>query len=238
MRVPDKVKNKVTAIIPAAGLGRRFGEGARKQFLMLRGKPLMIWALEVLEALPEIGEIIPVLRDGDMEAGIAMIEEYGISKVRRIAPGGKERQDSVFHGLKLVDDKKGVVLVHDGARPLLEASFVATAIAQLKGCEGVVVGVPVKDTIKEVQDGEIRHTLRRDSLWSVQTPQVFSYETIYEAYVRAAKDSFYSTDDSALVEKYGGRILMVMGSYKNIKITTPEDLKMAELFLEMREVKS
>lgn len=232
------MSNKVTAVIPAAGLGKRFGDVANKQFLMLRGKPLLIWALEAFEALPEIYEIIPVLKDGDMESGIRMLEEYGISKVRRIAPGGKERQDSVFHGLKIVDNKKGVVLVHDAARPLIESSLVANAIAKLKDCEGVVVGVPVKDTIKEVEDGEVKHTLRRDRLWSVQTPQVFRYETIYQAYERATKESFYSTDDSALVEKYGGRIRVVMGSYKNIKITTPEDLKMAELFLEMREDKT
>jgi 2-C-methyl-D-erythritol 4-phosphate cytidylyltransferase len=230
--------DKVTAVVPAAGLGRRFGDGANKQFLMLRGKPLLIWTLEALEALPEIYEIIPVLKDEDMESGIGMIEEYGISKVRRIAPGGKERQDSVFHGLKIVDDKKGVVLVHDAARPLIEPSIVATAIAHLKDCEGVVVGVPVKDTIKEIEDGQVKQTLRRDRLWSVQTPQVFRYETIYKAYERAAKESFSATDDSALVEKYGGRIRMVLGSYKNIKITTPEDFKMAELFLEMREIKA
>ena len=229
------MNEKITAVIPAAGLGKRFGDGANKQFLMLGGKPLLIWALQALEAVPEIYEIIPVLKDGDMEFGIRMLEEYGIKKVRRIAPGGKERQDSVFHGLKLVSDKKGVVLVHDAARPLIETSLVANAIGRLTDCEGVVVGVPVKDTIKEVKEGEVIHTLSRDCLWSVQTPQVFRFETIYGAYERAAKESFYSTDDSALVEKYGGRIRMVMGSYKNIKITTPEDLKMAELFLEMRD---
>ncbi len=229
---------KATAVIPAAGLGKRFGDGPSKQYVMLCGKPLLVWALETLEASPEIIEIIPVLKEGDMESGIRMLEEYGISKVRRIAPGGKERQDSVFHGLKIVDDKNGVVLVHDGVRPLIESSLVADAIAQLKDCDGVVVGVPVKDTIKEVEDGEVRHTLRRDTLWSVQTPQVFHYEALYKAYERAAKDSFYSTDDSALIERYGGRIKMVMGSYKNIKITTTEDLRIAELFLEMREKKT
>jgi 2-C-methyl-D-erythritol 4-phosphate cytidylyltransferase len=228
------VSNRVTAVVPAAGLGKRFGDGANKQFLVLAGKPLLIWALEALEALPEICEIIPVLRDGDMEYGIGMLEEYGISKVRRIAPGGRERQDSVFHGLKLVDNKKGIVLVHDGVRPLIEPPLIVNAIARLKDCDGVVVGVPVKDTIKDVADGEVKHTLRRDTLWAVQTPQVFRYETIYAAYEKASKESFYSTDDSALVEKYGGRIKMVMGSYKNIKITTPEDLKVAELFIEMR----
>ena len=128
--------------------------------------------------------------------------------------------------------------MHDAVRPLIEPSLVAHAKTQLKDCEGVVVGVPVKDTIKEVEEGEVKHTLRRDGLWSVQTPQAFHYETIYEAYDRAVKESFYATDDSALVEKYGGRVRMVMGSYKNIKITTPEDMKMAELFLEMREIKA
>lgn len=232
------MNDKVTAVVPAAGLGKRFGDGGNKQFLMLCGKPLLIWTLEVLEALPEISEIIPVLKDGDMEFGIRMLEEYGISKVRRIAPGGRERQDSVFHGLKIVNNKQGILLVHDGVRPLIEPSLVSTAIARLKDCDGVVTGVPVKDTIKEVEDGEVKRTLMRDALWAVQTPQIFRYETIYEAYARAAKESFCSTDDSSLVEKYGGRIRMVMGSYKNIKITTQEDLKMAELFLEMREIKA
>ncbi len=231
------MNDKVTAVIPAAGLGKRFGDGTNKQFLMLRGKPLLIWALEAFQSLPEIYEIIPVFKDGDMDSGVRMLEEYGISKVKRIAPGGKERQDSVFHGLKIVNEKKGVVLVHDAARPLIEPSIVSHSISQLKDCDGIVVGVPVKDTIKEVEGGEVKHTLRRDMLWSVQTPQVFRYETIYKAYESAAKESFYATDDSALVEKYGGRIRMVMGSYTNIKITTPEDLKIAELFLEMRERK-
>lgn len=228
------MSEKVTGVVPAAGLGSRFGGSTDKQFISLRGKPLFIWALQALDAVPEISEIIPVFKDGDMEFGINLIEEYGISKVRRIAPGGKERQDSVFHGLKLVDAKKGIVLVHDGVRPLLEPALVSGAIAQLTDCDGVVVGVPVKDTIKEVKDGKVRHTLRRDMLWAVQTPQIFRYETLFAAYEKAAKESFCSTDDSALVERYGGRIKMVMGSYLNIKITTPEDLKIAELFVETR----
>ena len=147
------MKERVTAIVPAAGLGKRFGEGANKPFLRLRGKPLLIWALEVLEALPEVKEIIPVLKDGDMELGVEILEEYRISKVRRIAPGGKERQESVFHGLKLADAGKGIILVHDGVRPLIEPAIIREAIRHLKGADGVVVGVPVKDTIKEIGDG-------------------------------------------------------------------------------------
>jgi len=225
----------VTVILPAAGLGKRFGKDANKPFMKLGGKPLLIWALEVLDALPEIGEIIPVLKDGDMEAGAELLESYGIKKTRRIAPGGKERQDSVFHGLKLIDDRKCIVLVHDGVRPLIEPPVVSQAILQLKDCDGVVVGVPVKDTIKEVSGGEVKRTLNRDTLWAVQTPQVFRYETLYSAYEKAAKESFYATDDSSLVERYGGKIRMVTGSYTNVKITTPEDLKVAEMFLAMRE---
>jgi 2-C-methyl-D-erythritol 4-phosphate cytidylyltransferase len=229
------VKGNVTAIVPAAGLGRRFGEKANKPFVMLAGKPLLVWALEVLEAMPEISEIVPVLKDGDMEAGVEILEASGITKARRIAPGGKERQDSVFHGLKLVDDRDGIVLVHDGVRPLIEAAIISSAISQLKDCDGVVAGVPVKDTIKEVAAGEVRRTLERDTLWAVQTPQVFRCDTLLKAYGKAMEESFYSTDDSALVERYGGRIKMVTGSYRNIKITTPEDLEVAEMFLARKE---
>ena len=229
------MKEEVTVILPAAGLGKRFGKDANKPFVKLCGKPLLIWALEVFDALPEIGEIIPVLKDGDMEAGAELLESYGIKKTRRIAPGGKERQDSVFHGLKLIDDRKCIVMVHDGVRPLIEPPVVSQAIRQLKDCDGVVVGVPVKDTIKEVSGGEVKRTLNRDTLWVVQTPQVFRYETLYSAYEKAAKESFYATDDSSLVERYGGKIRMVTGSYTNVKITTPEDLQVAEMFLAMRE---
>jgi len=229
--------NKVVAIVPAAGLGKRFGAGTNKTMQGLLGKPLIIWAVETLEAMHEIKEIIPVLKEADMELGVELFEEYNISKIRRIAPGGKERQDSVFHGLNLVDDKKCFVLVHDGARPLIEAHVIREALKQMKDCDGVVVAVPVKDTIKEVSESIIKKTLKRDLLWSVQTPQIFPYKTLYNAYEKAMKENFYSTDDAALVERYGGEIRIVQGSYTNIKVTTPEDLKIAEMTLAARETK-
>ncbi|MEW6109075.1 MAG: 2-C-methyl-D-erythritol 4-phosphate cytidylyltransferase [Nitrospirota bacterium] len=228
------MKEKITAIVPAAGFGKRFGEHTNKQFEILNDKPLIIWPLETMEAMPEIYEIIPVLKEEDMEYGVEIFEKYRISKVKRIAPGGRERQDSVFNGLNLIDDKKSIVLVHDGVRPLIESYVIREAIKQLKDCDGVVVGVPLKDTIKEAENGIVRKTLKRDMLWSVQTPQLFSYKTIYNAYENAMKDSSYSTDDSALVERYGGRIRVVMGSYANIKITTPEDIMIARLFLQLK----
>jgi 2-C-methyl-D-erythritol 4-phosphate cytidylyltransferase len=228
------MKNRIVAIVPSAGIGRRFGEKTTKTFVTLGGKPLLLWALETLNAAPEVKEVIPVIKEADMEYAIDLFEKHGIPKVKRIAPGGKERQDSVYHGLNLIDDEKCIVLVHDGARPLIEPSFISVAARAVKDCDGVVVGVPVKDTIKEASAGEVKLTLDRNRLWAVQTPQLFPCETIKEAYSRAMKESFYSTDDSALVEKYGGRVRIVMGSYMNIKVTTPEDLRIAELFLSMK----
>jgi 2-C-methyl-D-erythritol 4-phosphate cytidylyltransferase len=228
------MKDRIVAIVPSAGIGRRFGEKTRKTFVTLGGKPLLLWAVEALNAAPEVSEIIPVIKEEDMEYAIDLFEKNGIPKVKRIAPGGKERQDSVYHGLNLIDDRKCIVLVHDGARPLIEPSFISVAAGQMKDCDGVVVGVPVKDTIKEASGGEVKLTLDRNRLWAVQTPQLFRCKTIMEAYSRAMEESFYSTDDSALVEKYGGRVRIVMGSYMNIKVTTPEDLRIAELFLSMK----
>lgn len=229
------MKENVIAIVPAAGLGTRFGPGTNKPFYPLLDKPLIVWSLEVLETLDEIREVIPVLKEQDMETGIEIFERYNLSKVKRIAPGGKERQDSVYHGLKLLKGKANMVLIHDGARPLIDAVIVRTTIKSVAGFDGVIVGVPVKDTIKEVQDGIVKRTLRRDAIWAVQTPQLFLYDSLMKAYEEALEQKFYSTDDSALIERNGGKVKMIMGSYSNIKITTPEDVPFAELLLKNRE---
>jgi len=233
---------KVIAIVPAAGMGKRFGPGTKKPFQDLSGKPLIVWSLEALESVHEIEEIIPVLMKEDMEYGQRVFEDYRLRKVKKIAPGGKERQDSVYNGLRLIDDKKSIVLIHDGVRPLIEKELIEKAVMELQtshetsvkegeGFDGVVLGVPVKDTIKELKAGFIRKTLKRESLWAIQTPQIFPLKKILNAYEKAAKESFYSTDDSALLERYGGKVKVVAGSYRNIKITTPEDLEIAEFLL-------
>ena len=151
---------KVIAIVPAAGMGKRFGPGTKKPFQDLSGKPLIVWSLEALESVHEIEEIIPVLMKEDMEYGQRVFEDYRLRKVKKIAPGGKERQDSVYNGLRLIDDKKSIVLIHDGVRPLIEKELIEKAVMELQtshetsvkegeGFDGVVLGVPVKDTIKE-----------------------------------------------------------------------------------------
>ena len=233
---------KVFAIVPAAGKGKRFGPDTNKPFQTLISNPLIIWSLKALENVIDIVEIIPVLKVEDMEHGRNVFEEYGLSKIKRIAPGGKERQDSVYNGLKLIENTNCIVLIHDGVRPLIEKPLIEGMIKQMseilqkkEQCDGIVLGVPLKDTIKVAEDGIIKKTLRRDSLWAIQTPQVFPYSNIFSAYERAMKEGFYSTDDAAIVEKYGGKIKIVMGSYRNIKITTPEDLAIAEILLSRRD---
>jgi 2-C-methyl-D-erythritol 4-phosphate cytidylyltransferase len=248
---PVEKQRKVIAIIPAAGLGKRFGPDTNKPFLPLGGKPLMLWSLEQLESVADIVEIIPVLQLKDMEHGKKTFEEYGIKKIKKIAPGGRERQDSVRNGLRLIEDKGCMVLIHDAARPLIEKNLIINAIHELtnltfppllkggggacNGYDGIILGVPLKDTIKEAIDKIVHKTLKRDKLWAIQTPQLFHFRSISKAYEKASEEGYYATDDSALVERYGGKIKIVMGSYKNIKITTPEDLFIAEALLKINE---
>jgi len=231
---PPAMKGGIIAIVPAAGLGKRFGPDTKKAFHMLLNKPLILWALETLEGIGEIKEIIPVLREEDMEIGVELFERHNLTKIKRVAPGGRERQDSVYSGLRLSRGDADVVLIHDGARPLIEKEMVREAIRHLKGFDGVVVGVPVKDTIKEVEGNTVKRTLRRDEIWAVQTPQVFMYDSLMRAYDDAMAERFYCTDDSALVERSGGRVKIIRGSYSNIKITTPEDIPVAEALLKER----
>jgi len=233
----------VVAVVPGAGIGKRFGSGTNKPFHDLSGKPLIIWALEVLESVEAVKEIIPVLKTEDMNMGSAIFEQFGISKIKKIAPGGKERQDSVYNGLKRIKDKNCIVLIHDGVRPMVEKSLIENLIGHMseimsnKGYyEGIIPGVPLKDTIKESgRKMMVKRTLKREALWAIQTPQVFPYENIMGAYTKAMKERLYSTDDAALVERYNGRMKIMMGSYTNIKITTPEDLALAEFFLSRKK---
>lgn len=223
---------KVIAVVPGAGAGRRLGPGTNKPFQTLIDRPLIVWTLQRLQASEEISEIIPVLRGADIAEGMRLFSAYRLSKVMRVAEGGAERQDSVYSGLKLIKNASSIVFIHDGARPLLPGSLIRDAISGLKGFDGAVAGLPLKDTVKKTdKGGVVRETLNRHALRAVQTPQVFRFRTIMEAYERAMREGFYSTDDSALVEKLGGRVRVVEGSYMNIKITTPEDLHAAEMFI-------
>ncbi len=234
--------DKIGAIVPAAGLGRRFGAGENKSLFEFMGKPLVVWALQALQSVDEIGEIIPVVKEEDLKAAADLVERYNIAKVRQIVPGGRERQDSVYNGLRALDNETSIVVIHDGARPLVNSLLIKNSISQLDGFDGIVVGVPVKDTIKEVKGKEpasggakglgdgliVLRTLNRNVLWAVQTPQTFNYAKIREAHGRALAEGYYATDDAALIEHYGGRVRIIEGSYMNLKITTLEDVNIAE----------
>ncbi len=233
--------DKIAAIVPAAGLGRRFGAGENKSLYEFMGKPLVVWALQTLESVDEITEIIPVVKEKDLNTAADLVERYKIAKVRRIVPGGRERQDSVYNGLMALDKETSIVVIHDGARPLVDSLLIKKSISELDTFDGIVAGVPVKDTIKEVkgegqramgngrEDGLIvQKTLNRNVLWAVQTPQTFHYAKIREAHGKAHAEGFYGTDDAALIEHYGGRVRIIQGSYLNLKITTLEDVNIAE----------
>jgi len=234
-------KANVFAVVPAAGIGKRFGPGGKKLFNTLAGKPVIIRTLELLQSAPEITEIIPAVKEEDLMIVADLIEEYGLRKVKQIVPGGKERQDSVYNGLRTISEDKSIVLIHDGGRPFVDAEMISRALREVGGCDGAVVAVSVKDTIKEAdaEDNEtdspfVRCTLNRAVLYAVQTPQVFPFRVIMEAHEKARSERFIGTDDASLVERYGGKVRLVPGSYRNIKITTPEDLAIAEALMNLR----
>ncbi len=228
--------SKVTALIPAAGMGRRMGKAVAKQFLPLGDKPLLAHTLLAFQRASEIDEIIPILSREDMESCLRdVIERYHITKVKTLVVGGKECQDSVMNGLKKLEQDSSVVLVHDGVRPFVTETMIRECVEHSKKGDSVVVGVPLKDTVKEVDaNGMVRRSLERSRLWAVQTPQAFPFKVLRHAYEVSYKRRFSGTDDAMLVEEAGGKVRVIMGSYENIKITTPEDLVLAEEILKRR----
>ena len=205
-------------------------ENQSKQYLLLDGVPVLVHTLKVFQGSPKIDEIFLIVPEDDIEfARQFIVEKYGISKVSRILAGGKERQDSVRNGINAVINDHDIVVIHDGVRPFVSEELVHSAIIEASKEDAVTVGVPVKDTIKSVDDhARVRETLNRSGLWLTQTPQVFKRDVIKKAYEVAYKDNYYGTDDASLVERLGINVKMIHGSYDNIKITTKDDIVLAE----------
>jgi len=229
---------KVTVLVPAAGSGTRMASpgdntALKKQFLLLGGRPILAHTLSRFEDVPEVVEIIPIVPEEELEHCLERcVEEQGLKKVRRVVPGGRQRQDSVYNGLKAISDGSDVVLVHDGVRPFVTPEMVRTLLQALDDCDGAILAVPAKDTLKEVTGaGRVKRTLDRSKCYMVQTPQAFRYDVIRRAFDSAYADGYYGTDEASLVEREGGSIKVVNGSYVNIKITTPEDMILAEAIL-------
>lgn len=222
------------AIIPAAGSGRRMQAGVNKQYLLLDGRPILAHTLTLFATHPSIDRICIVVPAEEIDyCRTEIVERYAVEKVGAVIAGGQERQDSVGNALRAcggaADD---IVVIHDGARPLLRAVELDALLDAARKSGAATLGVPVKDTIKQVEDGFIVTTLDRAPLWQVQTPQAFRYELLSTAHSKARCDRFAATDDAMLVERLNHRVTMVMGSYCNIKITTPEDLVVASAFLQ------
>ena len=230
------MKAKVTAIVLAAGKGSRMNSDVPKQYLTLLGKPVLFYSLQAFEK-SDVDEIILVTGSGEQEyCKKEIVEKYHFNKVAHIVEGGAERYHSVHHGL-LATKNVDYVMIHDGARPLISEEVINKAIETVKETGACVVGMPVKDTIQIVNgSGEIESTPDRRCTWIAQTPQCFSFEIALSSYNKAIECGDTAiTDDAMVVRKYGNaRVAMLEGGYENIKVTTPEDIAVAECFLKMR----
>jgi 2-C-methyl-D-erythritol 4-phosphate cytidylyltransferase len=212
------------------------GGSISKQYLVVNGAPVLVHTLRVLQNSPMVHDILLVVPSEDIECvAMKIVRPYGLSKVGRILPGGKQRQDSIKGALDTVEDGCDIVLIHDGVRPCVSQEIIHSAIMGALNDEAVTVGVPVTDTLKKVdQDGWVIGTVDRNGYWLTQTPQAFKREVIKRAYRTAYNAGYYETDDAGLVERTGVRVKMLPGSYDNIKITTKDDLLLAEELLKKR----
>lgn len=225
-------------IICAAGQGKRMGLGENKQFLKLCNKPLLIHTLEAFEKMTSIEAITLVVGPNEEDVVNNLLQQNGITKVYQIVQGGKERQESVYRGLKAIEPlKPAVVLIHDGARPFIGEEEVDAVIEAAHTHQAAIVAVPVKDTIKSVHNNMIEKTVSRAKLWSAQTPQAFTYDLIMTAHERGLERHIVATDDASLVEQMGVPVHIVSGKANNIKLTTPEDIAFAEYMIQRSQPK-
>lgn len=220
------------AVIVAAGKGKRMGTEISKQFLPLRGKEILAHTVEKFEHAENIRDIVLVTGQDSLQDVQDMAQEYGWQKIISVVAGGKERQDSVWNGLLAISEDTEIVLIHDGVRPFVTEDILNLSIETAVEMGGCVAGVPAKDTIKVCNSENISvDTPDRSTLWQIQTPQTFQKERIVKAYKQAKDAGFIGTDDASLAEYGGYPVKVIMGSYRNIKITTQEDLLIGEAFL-------
>ncbi|MDE2028210.1 MAG: 2-C-methyl-D-erythritol 4-phosphate cytidylyltransferase [Candidatus Omnitrophica bacterium] len=220
---------KIEVIIVAAGAGQRLNSRVPKALVLLRDKPLVSYSLKAFEAHPDVGGIVVVAPQKHLKAFERITRAF--KKVRFVVAGGQSRADSVKCGLAVLSSKVRAVLVHDAARPFIDAGMISRLTAALKRSKAAIVGVPVKFTVKKV-DGRtlnIQETPARELLWEAQTPQGFHKDILVKAHAQGIGPE--ATDDAVLVERLGQKVKMVMGSYRNIKVTTPEDLVWARQLL-------
>lgn len=222
-----------SAIIVCAGNSTRMN-GINKQFLTIKGIPVAAYSMMAFEKCESIEEIIISAKEDDIEKFMEIAEKYSVTKLSAVVKGGSTRQESVLNAIRKVSDKTKLIAVHDGARPLANPEFIEKTIADARVFGGAALGVPVKDTIKVVSDNLIVDTPHRPSLYITQTPQVFKKSVYYEGMDFALEHGLDFTDDCQLAEAVGIKVYMTSGDYKNIKITTPEDIRIAEALMEVQ----
>jgi 2-C-methyl-D-erythritol 4-phosphate cytidylyltransferase len=229
---------KVGAVIPAAGRGTRIG-GVQKQFLEILGKPVLAYSLEVFEQSLLIDTITVVTNRDSMPMVEELVRAGRCPKVKHIVEGGVQRQDSVWNGLrKIQSDNIDIVAVHDAARPFVTGEIISRSVIAATQFGAAVAAIPSKDTIKITDEEQfILNTPNRDNCWIIQTPQVFKNQLLVDAFKKAYTDNYYGTDEACLVERLGIRVKIVEGSYENIKITTPEDIEIAQFFAQKRNIR-
>ena len=226
----------VSAIIVAAGQSRRMGGDTSKQFILIDGVPVIVRTLKAFEIAERIREVVIAARQEDIPQMYALIQDYEITKVKQIITGGETRQESVFRAIAQVDENADFLAIHDGARPLIRPQEIDLAVSAAVEHGAAALGVPVKDTVKQVDaDGKIVDTPERSTLWAVQTPQVFSRALYLRAAEQAGEAAAQLTDDCQLIERTGAPVYLVRGAYANLKITTPEDVFAAEGILKATE---
>ena len=224
-----QTKQKLCALIPGAGSGTRMKHPVKKLYRNLEDKPVLAHTIGALDRISVIDSIFVIVDSSDFEmCQSSVISPYGFRRVKNLVGGGLTRQASVFNGLKALPSDTEFVIVHDGARPFVPDTMIFNCLEAAEQWGAAAIATPVKDTIKIANDnGFISTTPDRQQLWSVQTPQVFRASVLLEAHQRAQRKEITATDDATLVEQIGCRVKLVMGSYTNVKITTPEDLIIA-----------
>jgi 2-C-methyl-D-erythritol 4-phosphate cytidylyltransferase/2-C-methyl-D-erythritol 2,4-cyclodiphosphate synthase len=224
---------RTIAIIPAGGAGKRLKSHIAKQYLLLDSVPVLVHTLKVFQKSKEIDEIIIALPPEDVvHIRQELAEKYGLTKVIKAVAGGNERQDSVGNCLVAIEGKCDLVVIHDAVRPFVTEELIRQVVESARTTGATIAGVRTKDTIKEVkEDNMVGATVPRQNLWLTQTPQAFDFELLKKAYQTAYTENFYGTDDASLVERLGKEVKMIEGSYENIKITTNEDMLMADTLI-------
>jgi len=226
--------NQVIAVIPAAGSGIRMGLRKAKQFIYLCGKPLLAVTLSHFQRCNLVDRIVVVVSQGDVDYCLRQIvDKHKLSKVFKVIVGGKRRQDSVRKGVEAVTTCCGWVLIHDGVRPLITNGLLERVIKATKDFRVVITGLPVKETVKEIDNqGRVLRSIDRRHLWLIQTPQIFRWKDINLAHQEALRHGWEeATDDAFLIEKLGIPVKIIQGEEDNIKVTTPQDLEIAQLLI-------